>query len=85
MVSLSAETCLDLVPRSSRDTIALQTIESRLEFALLFWGQRDVVIVETVPELTDEIEFLVGGQLGEIECRAGHATKCASNSQCTPG
>ena len=75
MVSLSVKTCLDLVPRASRDTIALEAIKSRLEFALLFWGQRDVAIVEAVSELTDEIEFLVGGQQGEIERRAGHASR----------
>jgi hypothetical protein len=61
------------MPRTSRYAITLKTINSRLEFGLLLRGQRHIAIIKAIPELADEIELLVGGQLGQIECRAGHA------------
>jgi hypothetical protein len=66
---------LELYPRNCVPSIPIEVLEAALQFLALALRNRDIDIVEAVPELLDQFETPLRRQLARIDSDIAHGQK----------
>jgi hypothetical protein len=62
-----------VLPRSPDWAFAIKTIEAAVKFSLLFRSERKVTGADARPEVVDQLELLLRGEIVKVQGRLGHA------------